>query len=198
MLFKVRTSDINLNIQFNAAKIVDNVMSAVRVTAERLTQDFKAKIITEIYSHVRRRTGGLEKAVIPFVLTTPSSVVLGFDFDLSTAPHLMTQIMMTRGESAYKTISARSRMLTVPLEDYVYGRKASSMNLQVIPTKDHTFLAMKSGSGGEFKPSFVLEHSVKVPKRIKMYDIMDEMERVAISEITKTAQNALNRSIGGM
>jgi hypothetical protein len=191
MVFKLRTSPIDIDV--NA--IMTEVTKAVRTRAESLTIEFKSKIIATIYSSVRRRTGAIGRSVKPFVFMDSTSVTLGFDIDLSEAPYAMTQMMMTVNESPFKVISAGSHMLTVPLNAHISGRSVKDMNLSVIPTMNNVYLGYKTGSGSNFKPQFVLEHSVKVPKRIKMYDIMDEFEDTARVEIQKSVQDVVNRGL---
>lgn len=193
MLFKLRTSEIHIDTGIDGSKIADNVIKAVRTRAESLVERYRQRIVTDIYSHVKERTGTIGKAVLPFVVMSNNSITLGFNFDVSKASYLVTHIMMTPDESPYKTISARAHLLTVPLSEKLFGKSAKNMNLSVIPTKTAHFLG--TSEGGVFTPSFVLEHSVKVPKRVKMYEIMEDFEKVAISEITKVAQDALNKSL---
>jgi hypothetical protein len=193
MLFKLRTSPIGTTVGLDVDRIMADITQAVKARADALTEEYRSHIVSSIYFSVRKRTGAIGRAVKPFVFMDSDSVTLGFDFDLTEAPHLMTQMMMTRGESSTKTISARASMLTIPLSDHIYGRSSKGMNLDVIPTGRNVFLGTKSGSGSDFKPQFVLEHSVKIPKRIKMYDIMDKFEETAIREIQKTVQDVVNR-----
>ena len=192
MKFTFRTNPIDVE------KVVGDVTSAVRAKAEQLTKEFKNRITATIYQSVRRRTGTMDRAIKPFVISDKTSVTLGFDIDVSEAPHIMTHMMMTREESPFKTIYAKAHLLTIPLNDYVYGRSAAKMtNLEVVPVRGHMFLAPKRGHDSKFKPMFILEHSIKIPKRIKMYDIMDTLESTARREIQKVAQTALDKSLIG-
>jgi hypothetical protein len=184
-------------INFDANKISKDVMSAIRSKAQRLTEDFRKRIVSTIYSSVHRRTGSIDKSIKPFVLEGNSSLTLGFDIDPTNSSHTMPHLMMTRTESSMSVIHSRAKLLTVPLVDYVYGKKASSMNLRVIPTPGHTFLSSKQGSSGKFKPEFVLEREVKIPKRVKMYDIMDKFESTVRREIQATAQDVIDKSFKG-
>jgi hypothetical protein len=195
MIFKVRSGTIPLNI--DPSRMIDAITSAVRAKAEAMTMEYKNRIVAIFYSSLTKRTGRIEEAIKPFVLTNSNIITLGFDFDLNIAPYIMSHVMMTPGESAYKVISSRGNMLTIPLEEKLYGKRAKDMNLSFIPTRNNIFLGHKTGSGNKFVPEFVLERTVKIPKRVRMYDIMDMFERDAKRELSIVAQEALNRSLRG-